>query len=369
MGASAVEFKFVDTSEASDPLLREILDLYITAFGQWPARDPECPLVDQLRWKAESPTSELSFLVGRRDGRLVHASTIRSCRIQVGGRPLLALHFPDAAVHPSERGRGVYTQALAYISGPHRPPHDLALDELGVHPAMRRVNRRTGAQLPANAIRTMVRILNPADFAQKRDHKPEDSRLPVLELLTALASLQGLVASVGLRSAKPPGALTHIDRFGEHVDDFFRGVAGGFDLIVEKSREYLNWRYCDPRAGHFGVTVCERQGELLGYSVVRISDSKWDIADLLVLPGRRDVARALLTAAVAEARAGGAAAISCWLPRRHPYRSSLLRAGFSSSRRKSGFLYRPVDLPAEDLAFVGLKNAHLHLMIGDSDLV
>ncbi len=40
---------------------------------------------------------------------------------------------------------------------------------------------------------------------------------------------------------------------------------------MERNRDYLNWRYCDPRAGGFLVTQAEENGRLVGFSAPKIN--------------------------------------------------------------------------------------------------
>src|SRR5690606_5373908 len=83
-----------------------------------------------------------------------------------------------------------------------------------------------------------------------------------------------------------------------------------------------------PRAGRFTIRVAEADGEVLGYSVIRTARATADIADLLVLPGRPDVAEALVRDAVAVSKQSGSSAVRSWMIRGHPYEALLGNVGF-----------------------------------------
>lgn len=92
-----------------------------------------------------------------------------------------------------------------------------------------------------------------------------------------------------------------LEGFDEAFDRLFEAVAAGVPCVPEKDAAFLRWRY-GPGSPAAPVTVLGvRGGEaLLGYAVLRVATSGLDrgvdagILDLTTLPGRHDVARALL---------------------------------------------------------------------------
>src|SRR3546814_384679 len=115
-----------------------------------------------------------------------------------------------------------------------------------------------------------------------------------------------------------------LDRFDERIDTFCIEAATAFDLIQARDQGYLNWRYADDRAGQFTIRIAEDAGgRLLGYLVLRTGRATTDLADLLALPGRTDVAQALVRDAVGLSRATGASAVRSWTMRGHPYEALL----------------------------------------------
>jgi GNAT superfamily N-acetyltransferase len=171
--------------------------------------------------------------------------------------------------------------------------------------------------------------------------------------------------------ADVPGvAIREVAAFDDRIEDFWRAASQPFDVAVVRSREYLNWRYADPRAGRFTILLAECDAQLIGYAVLSTSGDKGQIADLLVLPERRDVLQALLEAALTQLASSGASRVQVWSPLLHPYRDTFVTKGFNATRTMQGVTlgaYRP-DL-AGALAILDDPRAAVHITAGDTDLV
>ncbi len=146
-------------------------------------------------------------------------------------------------------------------------------------------------------------------------------------------------------------------------------AAPDFDFALVRDAAYLRWRYLDPRGGEFTLLQAEHEGELLGYLAFALYEERCRIADLLVRPGRVDVASALVGEAVARAREAGPAAVACWLPAGHPYAEALRSHGFLDSGRDAGINYRPVRIDPAELDVLRDPAARVHITQGDMDIV
>lgn len=128
-----------------------------------------------------------------------------------------------------------------------------------------------------------------------------------------------------------------LERFDESFDEFFEKVAATIPCLPEKDAAFLNWRYVASTTAP--VTILGVRGEdggLLGYAVLKVAMSGPDkgkdsgILDLTTLPGRYDVARALLREIVRSLRKAGAHIIryrSMGAPTA-PRKEDLMRFGF-----------------------------------------
>ena len=216
----------------------------------------------------------------------------------------------------------------------------------------------------ANRVTRRYRILRPLPFSAAR------GRLELAPFVLVLAAL-GAATAATRRGALRRGALRPQDdhRFDSRFDELFEEAAADFDVINERSAEYLQWRYGDRRAGPFVVRSISDRGRLLGYAVLRLAGTKAYLADLLALPGRIDVLERLVADAVTLAHSDGASGLECWLSGGHPYRGALRRQGFFDSRLDVGVEFHPIAATAEDLRCLRDPHARVHFQMGDTDMV
>jgi hypothetical protein len=127
-----------------------------------------------------------------------------------------------------------------------------------------------------------------------------------------------------------------IEGFDESFDELLEEVASKVPCVPEKDSAFLRWRY-GPGSPQFPVTVFGvKEGDtLLGYAVLMVTLTGQDgnVLDLTTLPGRPDVARALLREAIHFFRRAGV----------HIVRYRFLQSPTSprsSDLRRLGFFYR-----------------------------
>ena len=271
---------------------------------------------------------------------------------------------PDSAVGPEARGRGLFREALRYMEGDRRPPHDLNLRDAMAHRSVRHIEAEISRPV-SNQVRTFVNVL---DAAGMRD----DDRwgLTSWQRVAAAAALP-VLQRLGRRRplAQPEDTIRDVATFDRRADALFEVVMSMFEAMVERDAAYLNWRYLAPGSGPFEVRAWEERGEWVGYSVVRRDPRRWEIAELLVAPARPEVVEGLVGDVVRRARQAGASAVSLWLPVRHPYTVALRRHGFFGVPPRRGLVYRPGDAGPDLLAPLDRRDARLHFTIGDTDLV
>ena len=363
-----VTARTIDRDEVTREFLEQAAALLDRAFGGWPR--VELPKgvspVDHLAWKSNGPLLGFpAFLVSEVDGQLAGCRTTLARRILVRGEPKLYLHFVDAGVDPAFQGRGANRATQELMYGKLHPLFDLSIDD-STNPHM--IHGRTRLGDPhqfANEIRPAVLPLIPSHLA-----RTEAGRLPA-----PLAALRLRLASTfaRLRNRQHQGGTSDftirtVSDFDERFDAFCTEASGPFDFICERNAAFLNWRYADPRGGAFTIHIAERNGALLGYLVSTVTVEATHVADILVAPNEVAVAGELIDHVISQARASDSPSVSCWMPERHPYRGVLGAAGFFSLG-DTAVLYRPVSMPAEQLAFLERPDASMHFTYGDTDFI
>src|SRR5215217_3244461 len=153
-----------------------------------------------------------------------------------------------------------------------------------------------------------------------------------------------------------------LEGFDESFDELFEKIASKVPCLPEKDAAFLRWRYGSgsPQAPVLILGVRDVEG-LLGYAVLRVTSKSLDglhdayILDLMALPERRDVLRALLRESVRFFRRVGVPII------RYRFLMSPTSPR-SSDLWRLGFFYRN---ERRNMLLVKFADRGLHKMVND----
>ena len=257
-------------------------------------------------------------------------------KVKIKGRILLARQGADLAVHPDYQRRGVLTRLFAFRRRQLDASFDLAFGNT-THPAALKLDARKG-------------------------HRPLGNRIQVLQCARFRSR------AVGQASPPEPWTISTATSFDSRIDAFWEEASKPFDFIVVRTRDYLNWRYCDVRSGISEVLIAEQDGLVIGYAALRVTRIAGHIVDLLSLPGHLEVASALVREALVRFRRAGVPTVESWLPTHHPY-AELFREGGFTFKNAMPFTYCPMRTGGAYLSFLDEPGAAVHLAAGDLDLV
>lgn len=366
---SGAHVRFVLGTDIDGATRAEMIELLERSYDGWPPFVIRVAPREYLDWKLEGPHPEtpsvaiLSYL----DDRLVAMVLYLRERARVPGRVLLVMSGGDDCTHPDYRGRGLFSQRRQIEKEFLGRWVDAVLSFSGNPTVVRARSRLGDAASSANEMQVLVRVLDARRLARERHDA--GSRVPGPLLAATLVPLQLLGAASSLWPAsRHRWDLVEVERFDERFDALFEATAVQFDHIKQRTAEYLNWRYADPRAPQYTRLAAIEDGRVLGYLVLAVQQHRGYVLDLLALPGRLDVAAGLLDESLRAFRARKATAATCWLPRRHPYRGLLRRRGFADFRQSAGASYRPyAHLESGTFDFMADPHARLHVTLGDSD--
>jgi hypothetical protein len=313
-----------------------MLDVLLATFKRWPTAEITVPPIDHLRWKLRSDDRALgAHTIVESGGRIVGCSISISQRVKIGDRVLRTVHSVDAAVLPECQKLGV-ARDFRRLQSTSRPRlFDLYFGLQSGHPAMPSLRKQDW---------TGLRLTNPG------------------EVLVAEAPF----AAAGESDA---WTLREVRQFDDRIDAFRQEAAAPFDRITMRSKDELNWRYCDPRSGPFRSILAEEGGRIVGQVTYRTSRGRGYIADLLALPGRLDIVASLVGHSLAAMGAKGVREIECWSTPRHPYRDVLRGRGFDRVRKETTIVHKAMRGHDDQLACLMDAQAVLHVMAGDTDLV
>ena len=349
--------------EADEPQILEIFNRSFDRFPPWPVQGNQR---DFVRWYGDGYEPGTGGLLVAAEGDRVVCATLAFGRpLVLKGRTVAGAQGGFIAVNPEDRRRGVVRTFTQWAMSQNLV--DLGWGFTQVE-ALVKMRRRDGGIEPANHLNVYARVLNPIRAARDR----RGASVKHYAAYIALAA-QGWWASRSFRTSRDWAIGVDVP-FDERITPFFDRAATAFDFIPYRSATYLNWRYRDGRAGGFITLVAEQGGAVIGYATVRMIKSRGHLADLLVLPGRNDVAASLVEQAVRVARLRGASAVECTMAGVHPYTEVLKRAGFVRLAARSEvlatkFSVRPYRLDASEFEFLSDPAARIHIVEGDSDMI
>ena len=226
-----------------------------------------------------------------------------------------------------DTGKLRYAAKLLDVS---RLPMPAVPASVGRLPVLKRLGIAQGNGRPAEPAEGIEQPANPGG----QEYEPPRPRAPIPAPVKGLLNGGLRLADEALGSAFAGGPeVLPVQKFDESFDAFFEKVAAAVPCIVEKDAAFLRWRY-GPGSPQWPVSVlaARESGELVGYAVVRTVSGGQDgyVFDLVALPGRGDVSRALLREGVRVLREGGAHIIRYRFAQSptSPAPGDLLRLGF-----------------------------------------
>jgi hypothetical protein len=184
-------------------------------------------------------------------------------------------------------------------------------------------------------------------------------------IASGMAAVGNLLLATRAFQPLKDGNLTvalHEGECGEEFSDLAREVADRYGVCVQRSAEYLNWRYLANTYCAYEIMTARRNGKLLGYAVIGQSGQECIIADVFAVDSPA-IIRRLVKEVVALCRVRGANTVSIPLVESHPWLTLLRRLGFRERESKPMVLYAPNN----DILADYLVNKPWFIMHGDRD--
>lgn len=227
-------------------------------------------------------------------------------------------------------------------------------------------------------IKQLVKIKNVDEFM---DYYEKRNKLSWFRSLSIPIGYR-LLRFINRIVARPPSSFTkkeevelrRIDRFDDDVDEFWDLVKGDYDWISVKSKDVLNWRYCDIRGGSYDVWVAEQDRVMLGYVVARINrlDESHPVGylmEVLAQRGREDVVELLVDEVLSYFDEKDVNAIYFTVVGGHPYEKIMYKYGFLDSRIRPYVFYN-VYRNLEDIEkFENSSPDRLHYQFSEFDSI
>jgi len=344
----------------------EIVRLLERVFDGWPKIDLSCTPLDHWRWKyLGNPIKPHIINLLLSGDKIIGVDHSILVRIKIGDQFLVINYTADLAVHPDFRRMGL---AKILID-----ESDKVREKIGVQ-CLYFVTRRSfmiknySKPLPF-PILNLVRIQDIDKQIEAIPIKNSSFMKLGFRVMKIYNAFQNIFR--GSFFSKKDLVVSEVERFDEKIDYFFDEVSPFYNFIIERNHSYLNWRYCDERAGDFIIKQVEENGSILGYCVLRINGYLKNypigfLVDLLTLPKRLDVVDLLVSESTKYFDENNVNIINCLIVKGHPYENVLKMHGFLDSRIKVNLV--------SNLEFMGkgkiLRNSlprETHFSYGDID--
>lgn len=351
---------------------KQIVELLDLVFGGWPDRDLVCSKVDFWQWKyLDNPIGLKAVVVALDGDRIIGCSHRSYFRVKIGDCVLLCGQGMDVATHPKYRGRGVFTKLEELKDS--APANTERLLNYAVHVSpilIARLKRRDDRVVFPHEILDMVRI-NDIDLHLSQAGGFRLHKIIGFHVLTGFEKLKQIYS--GSRELRDRNFIVEdVSFFEESINVFWNDIKDHYNFILERKKEYMNWRYCDSRAGGYVVKIAEKDDLILGYVVLKINLFKayhtGHVVDLFTLPGREDVLESLLLESLKFFYENNINAVRQWVNVSHPFEYALKRHGFINSR--SGIpliVFSHIDVGDEWEKFVNSETSRVHFQMGDTE--
>ena len=349
---------------------KKLVDLLTTVFTGWPRIDVSCSPLDYWRWKYEGrPGVEKRISVVEAEGGevvgCVHTIPLTFKGVNGFDKCVIGV---DYAVHSDYRGSG-----LGLLLGNHI---NEMLSGVGYkftynitgNPKLIKSMPREHVAFPGDVL-NYVKI---NDIDRQLEAYPMNNDWLVragFPLLKRIIKRKGL-----LRGGGGEQIVERADSFGTEADALWGGVEDNFRFAVRRTAGYLNWKYCDSRVGGYEIRKTYDGDRLTGYCVFRANRFKEEypvgfISELVTVPGRLDVADALVKTAVEWFDDAAINIVNFQGMEASPMFRVLEGHGFLNSRVKINIFLKPLVKPGELNAIMGSDPRKIMVSWGDHDVL
>lgn len=352
---------------------KKIIELLQIVPESWPPFDLQCSSLDHWYWRYRDNPSKLTMITVSKDGsKLIGCLHSIPRSIKVGDNILLGCCSQGFVVHPDYRKFGIGNKL--------EPPLDKLRQDAGIgfsyfesnNPFYLRALKKRQHYFPI-LITHFVRIKD-IDLHLKMMSYNKKWMINIgfrcLKIINQAHNFMNYISK-----SKKSIHVQSINRFDARIDKFWDKVSSGYKLISERTKEYMNWRYCDSRGGDYSVKCIQDEDNLYGYIILRINKMKKNypvgyIVDMLTLPERSDITHALISAAVDYFDRRHVNIIHSRLVKGHPYGKILKKYGFINSTEKKLFFFRPYEAAGGELAqIISTSPSKIYINYGEEAFI
>jgi hypothetical protein len=345
-----------------------IVKLLVSVFDSWPQFNLESQPLDHWRWKYERDhINQKVIAISESDGRIVGVNHAFPVNIKIGEAMTSCYQATDLAIHPDYRGMKLYPKMSEIKTRLHNEYNSSLNYGVTGNPRVIAASIKAG------------RLGFPKQIASLLSINDVDLHYEIINVKYPEIVKKGVKVLQSVKRIARPRfrEVIHsqvVHKFDYRYSSFWNQIRREYDFIIERSPEYLNLRYCDPRGGDYHIKSIEEAGEILGYIVLRINRYNQEypeghVVDFLTYPDRLDVAESLLSDAISFFQGNNINSIRYWVVAKHPYEELFKRFGFINTRKQLRVNLHPMNNGSDWAVFMNAPANRLHFQYGDSDWI
>ena len=272
----------------------QIIQLLTSVFPGWPRIDTPHTPQDYWNWKyTAAPNTENMIAVAEHQDQIIGCLHTIPHRYKGPQGQDKCATGTDLAVHPDHRGTGLGLQLADKINQMLTEAGYKFTYSITGNPKLTKGIPRGQTVFPGEVI----------NYAKINDIDRQLHAYPMSHEWLIKAGFHTLKGLTRLKKAIKGGGEQHVaeeaDSFGPETDTLWKQVETKYRFAATRTSDYLNWRYCDPRAGGYEIRKTYTGDKLTGYCVFRANRHKAEypvgfITELVTAPRRPDVAHTLV---------------------------------------------------------------------------
>lgn len=322
---------------------------------------------EYYEWKCyQNPFQQGEMWLAEDGDMLVAMKSMTPKRMKILGEVVVGAETGDTFTHPDYQRRGIFTNLfkvagesgidgrMSFIYG---TPNKNSLPGY--------VHKLNYAQIPIN-LRNLVKLLKPKQVLNAKLHLPllAAASSPVVEIASKaiFAIYMGRIAKSNIMVHQEPS-------FPDDMDAFWQQASNKYDVILVRTRDYLDWRYVTNPDAYTILVARDGEGGILGYMVTKTGFIYGNapvgfIVDFLTLEHDPNIFKRLLVVAFKEFHQKEVNFVSAYTVKGSHYDRILVRAGF--------FPYGKIPLMCYNNDLGSQVSGHTyrwHFTMGDTDNV
>ena len=296
-----------------------LIDLLNLAYNGWHS-------LEFFRWKyRKNPHGNPIIWIAEENNKIVGCYIVNPVKLRIGKASVLGAQSVDAAVDPEYRGLGLFKKLARRVLDTAKREGIVATYAFPSYIAYRgqiRIGYQCVSVLP-----NIYKLLDPSRLLEKYGLASKNLQKIVKHFLSFPRKT----------SREEPiddqFKICQIKVFEKQIDDFWKTFYEKNNYIMlERDREYLNWRYFGNPEKEYVVYVCKQGKKILGYLVLSIEKKDQligNIVDILTLPNMPKVATRLILRCLNHFQKEKLDLARCWMFKRNLYYPILKNQRFS----------------------------------------